>query len=591
MFKKTAWRNTASIAVSVHQDQALSTTIFLLKSYGPTGFLLREDGEIRNLKHGLVERQILELLNGLHQAKAHKTENDVSSASGTSSQTVTSQKDGSVCRRIIQAQDVCPICQEELLEKKMPVSYCRFGCGNNVHISCMKVWADYQKLSDSESIVKCPLCRENFSSLKLLQVQVKNAAKLFTAAEREKPDRHLGVVCQSCQVCPVIGKCFKCTVCSYFYLCADCSQKSCHPQHRFALRTVSYIDSAVNNTLPANLQPEATSISCVPLIESITTKIAKTFPIVCAEMHCKFLNENCRCFCFINPVAEDPLPENVLRCLPTVRVRSGSQLLDDGQQCRICLQNFCLGQQIRILPCHHKFHMDCVDGSLCQLNVCPLDGYVIYNPLTWTTSERKLSPKSASCLSSDCAKQPENNLKDLFIPGVALQAKNPKTAPSHGSLNLEVLTSSSETLTIPQKVLTNQFHGLCVTKTNAVTKDGKAVLQKKRNRVFPESSSINHSPKCDAADRQNACSSKNLAAACASATPNMFVPVTQTDQPQGNLSVGSGRPEPDNRGRTSSTRRRTGVQPRTRSTPSTQVRKNKPTSELRMTGVPINTQL
>ncbi|XP_067358041.1 E3 ubiquitin-protein ligase ZSWIM2 isoform X1 [Channa argus] len=340
MFKKTAWRNTASIAVSVHQDQALSTTIFLLKSYGPTGFLLREDGEIRNLKvylgdphtctcpvftkeqepckhicwvllrifrlpkeheysfqHGLVERQILELLNGLHQAKAHKTENDVSSASGTSSQTVTSQKDGSVCRRIIQAQDVCPICQEELLEKKMPVSYCRFGCGNNVHISCMKVWADYQKLSDSESIVKCPLCRENFSSLKLLQVQVKNAAKLFTAAEREKPDRHLGVVCQSCQVCPVIGKCFKCTVCSYFYLCADCSQKSCHPQHRFALRTVSYIDSAVNNTLPANLQPEATSISCVPLIESITTKIAKTFPIVCAEMHCKFLNENCRCFC------------------------------------------------------------------------------------------------------------------------------------------------------------------------------------------------------------------------------------------------------------------------------------------------------
>lgn len=53
-------------------------------------------------------------------------------------------------------------------------------------------------------------------------------------------------------------------------------------------------------------------------------------------------------------VAEDPLPENVLRELPTVRVRSGSQLLDDGQQCRICLQNFSLGQRVRILPCHHK---------------------------------------------------------------------------------------------------------------------------------------------------------------------------------------------------------------------------------------------
>lgn len=85
----------------------------------------------------------------------------------------------------------------------------RFGCGNNVHISCMKVWADHQKQSDQEETVKCPLCREDFSSLKLLQEQVKNAAKLFTAAEREKPDRHLGVLCHICRVCPVTGRCFK----------------------------------------------------------------------------------------------------------------------------------------------------------------------------------------------------------------------------------------------------------------------------------------------------------------------------------------------------------------------------------------------
>lgn len=50
MLRKSAWRHTASDAVSAHQDQALSTTIFLLKSYGPTGFLLKEDGEARNFK-------------------------------------------------------------------------------------------------------------------------------------------------------------------------------------------------------------------------------------------------------------------------------------------------------------------------------------------------------------------------------------------------------------------------------------------------------------------------------------------------------------------------------------------------------------
>lgn len=52
-------------------------------------------------------------------------ESDSSAASGTPSQAVAGQEAGSVCRKMIQAQDVCPICQEELLEKKLPVSYCR----------------------------------------------------------------------------------------------------------------------------------------------------------------------------------------------------------------------------------------------------------------------------------------------------------------------------------------------------------------------------------------------------------------------------------------------------------------------------------
>uniref|UniRef100_A0A3B4UBF5 Zinc finger, SWIM-type containing 2 n=1 Tax=Seriola dumerili TaxID=41447 RepID=A0A3B4UBF5_SERDU len=372
MFRKPAWRNTVSDAVGFHQDQALNTTIFLLKSYGPTGFLLKEEGEARNFKvclgdphtcscpvfikeqepckhicwvllrkfrlpreheysfqHGLVERQISEVLHGLHQTKANRMENDSSVASGTSSQPDTNQEAGSVCRKVIQAQDVCPICQEELLEKKQPVSYCRFGCGNNVHISCMKVWADHQKLSDREETVKCPLCREDFGSLKLLQEQVKNAAKLFTAAEREKPGKHLGVLCNGCQVCPITGKCFKCIVCSYFYLCEDCSKKGCHPQHQFASRTKR---GDKWHFVAEDLRDEPKGAASQSANDSII------------------------------PVAADLLPENVLGCLPTVRVRSGSMLLDEGQQCRICLQNFTLGHRVRTLPCNHKVEGPGWDG-------------------------------------------------------------------------------------------------------------------------------------------------------------------------------------------------------------------------------------
>ncbi|XP_067438830.1 E3 ubiquitin-protein ligase ZSWIM2 isoform X2 [Thunnus thynnus] len=555
MFRKTVWRNTVSDAVSFHQDQALNTTIFLLKSYGPTGFLLREDGNARNFKvclgdphtctcpvfsreqepckhicwillrkfrlpreheysfqHGLVERQILEVLHGLHQTRAHQTENDSSAASGTPSQPVTGQEAGSVCRKVIQAQDVCPICQEELLEKKQPVSYCRFGCGNNVHISCMKVWADHQQLSDREETVRCPLCREDFSSLKLLQEQVKNAAKLCTAVEREKPDRHLGVLCHSCRVFPVTGKCFKCTVCSYFYLCEDCSKKGCHPQHLFASRTKRrekwrlVTEDVCDDPKGATAQPANDSII---------------------------------------PIAADPLPENVLSRLPTIRVRSGSRLLDEGQQCRICLQCFTLGQQVRTLPCHHKFHTDCVDGILRKSNSCPLDGYVIYNPLTWSTSERKTSPMLASCFSSDCSKQPESNLKDLFVPGVALRAKNTKVTPSHGALNLEVLTGSSVPLNIPQNQMVDRFEDLCITTTGTVTQEEKKASQKNLICVSPESSSSFH---------------------------------------QGLWS-----PEPDHTATVAFNARRTRLQPKPRGPVTTNDTNNRPTSELRMTGVLINT--
>lgn len=53
MFRNTCCRNTASAAVTLHQDQALNTTLFLLKSFGPTGFLLREEGEVRDAKVSL----------------------------------------------------------------------------------------------------------------------------------------------------------------------------------------------------------------------------------------------------------------------------------------------------------------------------------------------------------------------------------------------------------------------------------------------------------------------------------------------------------------------------------------------------------
>jgi len=50
MFRKTVWRREVSDAVISHQHRALNTTIFILKEFGPIGFLLKEEGDSKNYK-------------------------------------------------------------------------------------------------------------------------------------------------------------------------------------------------------------------------------------------------------------------------------------------------------------------------------------------------------------------------------------------------------------------------------------------------------------------------------------------------------------------------------------------------------------
>ncbi|KAG2458741.1 ZSWM2 ligase, partial [Polypterus senegalus] len=351
MSRSSTWRRSPSDAASWHQDEALRATIFLLRELGPTRFVLREEGESRSVtvslgdphtcscpvfqrekdlcKHvcwyvcppmcpppqvpppltrlssvcrvllkkfqlprendyafqlGLVEREISQLLLGAHRARTPRVTPKCSE-----------QKAGGdgLLQKKIDPEDVCPVCQEVLLQKRLPVSYCRYGCGNSVHITCMKVWAEHQATADRDAMVKCPLCREDFAPLKLLLEEVRNSSKLMSRAEKERQDRHLGIVCQGCQVCPVVGKCFRwealtrssaqllvlsfvvvligrqrplpqwngithlslclpsrCTACSGYYLCEPCFQKRCHPLHSFTYRLfhTSCIDQWLTST-------------------------------------------------------------------------------------------------------------------------------------------------------------------------------------------------------------------------------------------------------------------------------------------------------------------------------------------------------
>lgn len=50
MSRSVAWRRLISDVCSWRQDEALSATIYILRETGPTGFLLKEDGETKKFK-------------------------------------------------------------------------------------------------------------------------------------------------------------------------------------------------------------------------------------------------------------------------------------------------------------------------------------------------------------------------------------------------------------------------------------------------------------------------------------------------------------------------------------------------------------
>jgi Ring finger domain len=46
---------------------------------------------------------------------------------------------------------------------------------------------------------------------------------------------------------------------------------------------------------------------------------------------------------------------------------------DEGLSCSICTEDFVKGEDIRVLPCNHKYHPDCVDPWLLNVSgTCPL---------------------------------------------------------------------------------------------------------------------------------------------------------------------------------------------------------------------------
>ena len=181
---------------------------------------------------GLVEREI----NGIMQND--RTKRTLQSAKNKDVDSPCNQ--GTVPQRPLSQEDLCPICQEELLGSPNPLTYCKMSCGQSMHVKCMKVWADHQRSSNGEEVVKCPLCREEFGPYEDLRRGVASAACRKAAASQSQ-NLHQGTACDTCGEAPIAGRCYRCVVCPGCCLCHRCftSPSTAHHQHNFEYKMVS----------------------------------------------------------------------------------------------------------------------------------------------------------------------------------------------------------------------------------------------------------------------------------------------------------------------------------------------------------------
>ncbi|CAN0404653.1 unnamed protein product [Ectocarpus sp. 12 AP-2014] len=72
-------------------------------------------------------------------------------------------------------------------------------------------------------------------------------------------------------------------------------------------------------------------------------------------------------------------PQQLVERLPTMQYQESSRKVlvaehgeEDKVSCRVCLSDYEAGDTLRILPCLHKFHRECIDEWLGRSVLCPL---------------------------------------------------------------------------------------------------------------------------------------------------------------------------------------------------------------------------
>lgn len=133
-------------------------------------------------------------------------------------------------------EDLCPICQDAM-NKDQALTWCRKGCGNNIHAKCMQTFAQYKISSHAQ--VECPLCRSEWN-IELLKDDVRGKATLKNSCAP--------IYCSQCTMPVRTG---------IFHRCVQCSQRralqALREDRRAILEGVTTVPHSTTSSLFSNM--------------------------------------------------------------------------------------------------------------------------------------------------------------------------------------------------------------------------------------------------------------------------------------------------------------------------------------------------
>lgn len=379
-----------------------------------------------------------------------------------------------VTKRDIDPDDVCPICQDELIDpfseagillRSQPAAppmlnlvFCQFGCGQQLHAKCMRVWAEHQLASGGSTAkpLACPMCRAQWGGpdgpgqltneqiVREIKMQeyavlappaadedaadntsstalVPRAAARSSLAVRSSSSSKVGVKCCACRKILLLsdGRFMRCVHCPApgYDLCRVCFIRSkgigggTVPTALLTARA-NHVHAFVE--MKPNAHPAAAAASAAAE-EKSNYPYAYASEWLPAPVKAPPLSSQLAMALQGRELTHADydllleLDENVrhngrgmmhsylVRTLPVPALR-------DGKECVLCQRSVLGSQSVRILPCFHQVHESCLQSGLMYdwLLSCPVDQSVVFPGLSFCEA-KSMNRKKKLAAATDSA--------------------------------------------------------------------------------------------------------------------------------------------------------------------------------------------